>query len=373
VPLQESCLLSEKKETPRRSGLAPATIFLLLLLIAGIGWGLLHWWSNLQAGRELHAQQQALVAALREEPGLVVTETHYGPHLQITGLQDPLARSPASLLAESALQKRQVELAFSPYLDIRPDFALQRARTRLNPPAGVDIEIDAQGRLSVSGIAPNRWVERASLLAATVPGVNAYDDSRLLSHDAHLLQRAMEVLKPGDSATLTAQNGRLVVQGQAPQAWIKQLQTLSADLPYLKSLDLQVKPLEQAQLDALLMRLDNSHLLFAEGTLLQPSEETYALELAKQLQQALLLGDQLGYWIQIVVTGRTDGVGTLVYNDQLALARALIARDILILQGVPAERLRIQTSPGLPGNSDPAMRRAELSMLVHDAPQPEVQ
>jgi len=373
VPLLESCLLSEEKETTRRSGLAPATIFLLLLLIAGIGWGLLHWWSNLQAGRELHAQQQALVAALREEPGLVVTETHYGPHLQITGLQDPLARSPASLLAESALQKRQVELAFSPYLDIRPDFALQRARTRLNPPAGVDIEIDAQGRLSVSGIAPNRWVERASLLAATVPGVNAYDDSRLLSHDAHLLQRAMEVLKPGDSATLTAQNGRLVVQGQAPQAWIKQLQTLSADLPYLKSLDLQVKPLEQAQLDALLMRLDNSRLLFAEGTLLQPSEETYALELAKQLQQALLLGDQLGYWIQIVVTGRTDGVGTLVYNDQLALARALIARDILILQGVPAERLRIQTSPGLPGNSDPAMRRAELSMLVHDAPQPEVQ
>jgi OOP family OmpA-OmpF porin len=366
APLLQSCLLSEQKQDTQRKGMAPATLVILLLLLGAVSWGIYHWWSQAQAEKALHTAQESLVAALRAQPGVVITETRFGPHLQVAGLRDPLATAPASLLAESALDAGQVSLQFRPYLDVSPEFAQQRAVARLMPPAEVKIQVDEQGTLSASGVASVKWAQRASLLAASIPGINAYDDRQLITHDQYLLQQARQRLAPGEEVTLAVKEGRLQIRGQAPLAWIQGLEQQAATLPHLQSLDVQVQSLEQQELNALVQALDGRKLMFVEGTLLDPLQESAVAEISDALHRSLLLAQPLGYSMQVLITGRTDGVGSIGYNEQLALARALIVRDTLIQRGLPEQLFHIQTLPGRPGLNDPAWRHAELRLLLND-------
>ena len=367
--LLESCLLSEHKDSTSKKGLAPATLILLLLLIGVITWGLYEWWSSAQQQRELRERQESFLSALRDQPGLVVTETDFGQTLQVQGLRDPLAISPASLLSEHGLPAAQVDLQFRPYLDVSSSFALQRAEARLLPPETVKLEMDEQGRLSVSGIASNRWIERASLLAAAVPGISAYDDSRLLSHDQQLLQEAQRTLNPPDNVQLSVDQGILLVAGQAPLAWTQGLSGRASKLVGLKGLKIEVQVDEQLQFQALRQQIEGSGIQFIEDTVFDRAQEQHAANLAATLQRLLLLADALGYSVQAVIIGRTDGLGSPIYNEQLALARALIARDTLILHGLPGNLFQLQTAVGQAGLANPKRRRAELRLLV-SAPQP---
>jgi len=367
--LLESCLLSEHKDTGRKKGLAPATLLLLLLLIGAIVWGLFTWWSGAQEKRELRAKQEGFLSTLRDQPGLVIAETHFEPKLQVRGLRDPLAVSPASLLGQHDLPASQVDLQFRPYLDVSPRFALQRAKARLLPPDTVRLEMDEQGTLSVSGVASSRWIERASLLAAGVPGINAYDDSELLSHDQQLLEQAQRTLNPPDKVQLSVDQGVLHVEGQAPLAWTQGLPNSASKLARLLGLNIQVQTDEQLQFQALRQDVEGSGIQFIEDTVFDSAQEQQAAALAGRLQQLLFLADSLGYSVQAVIIGRTDGLGSPVYNEQLALARALIARDTLIMHGLPSNLFQLQTAVGQAGLADPRQRRAELRLLV-SAPQP---
>jgi len=365
-PLLDSCLQSAHKEGTQRKGLAPATLVILLLLIGALAWGLYQWWSKAEAQRELRERQQQFINALRQQPGLVITETRFDESLEIDGLRDPLAPSPASLLDGHGLQADQVKLAFRPYLDVSPAFALQRANERLQPPDGVKLALDDKGTLRVTGVASNRWVERASLLAAGVPGIQSYDDSQLLSHDQQLLQEAQRLLEPNDTTRLSVHDGILSASGQAPLAWIEGLAVRTSQLTGLRGLNLQVQAEEQLQFEQLRQELEGSGLQFVEGTVFDPVYEKHAEALAEKLQRLLLLADPLGYAVQVMVIGRTDGLGSPLYNEQLALARALIARDKLTLLGVPGNIFQVQTAVSQTTLSNPTLRRAELRLLISD-------
>ena len=71
----------------------------------------------------------------------------------------------------------------------------------------------------------------------------------------------------------------------------------------------------------------------------------------------------------ILVTGHTDTVGGLAYNDKLSLARAERLREMLIALGIPAERIQaagrgkreplVATDDNVP---EPRNRRVEISV-----------
>ena len=71
----------------------------------------------------------------------------------------------------------------------------------------------------------------------------------------------------------------------------------------------------------------------------------------------------------IVVIGHTDTVGVGTANDQLSLARAERIREVLVAQGLPAERIRMAGRgerellvPTADGVAEPRNRRVEINV-----------
>ena len=85
-------------------------------------------------------QWQAYVARLRDEPGIVVTQSEVrdGKFI-LSGLRDPLAIDPLSLLGEAGIDPARVEAHFDPYQGLDPQFVLERLQASLNPPPGVTL------------------------------------------------------------------------------------------------------------------------------------------------------------------------------------------------------------------------------------------
>lgn len=361
----ESCLLSEEKKEKKRGGLAPATLFILLLLIAGLAWGGYRWWMDWQADKALHTAQQQFVETLRAQPGIVLTETRFDQQtLLVSGLRDPLAASPAALLQQSGLQATQAELDFHPYLDLGSRFALARARTRLKPPPSVILAISEQGELRGQGVVDRGWIERAELLAPTIPGVSHWSGDGLISLDRKLLQDAREALLPPPGIELEVRRRELNIHGHAPLGWIARIDQRLAHMAELQGLVVQVDADEQLQFDNLLQQLDGAHLAFSEGAVFDDAELQRASEFASGLHRLLALAGQLGLRLQVLVIGRTDGIGVASFNEQLAAARSLSARNYLVQQGLPESLFQLQTAVSPGGITDPALRRADFHIRV---------
>ena len=99
-------------------------------------------------------QWQAYVARLRDEPGIVVTqsEARDGKFI-LSGLRDPLAIDPLSLLGEAGIDPARVEAHFDPYQGLEPQFVLKRLQASLNPPPGVTFAVDGD-RIVAQGVGP---------------------------------------------------------------------------------------------------------------------------------------------------------------------------------------------------------------------------
>ena len=117
------------------------------------------------------------VEALKAEPGIVVVSTgrRDGKFL-VSGLRDPLARDPASLLEHSSLAPADVDGHWDSYYAAGPSLALARAHQVLQPPNGVTLELK-NGVLSATGVAPLSWLAEAARLAPLIPGVTRLDAS----------------------------------------------------------------------------------------------------------------------------------------------------------------------------------------------------
>lgn len=167
-PTLEACLHAEyqKDAAPRRRlrplALAAAVVAILLVAWAAFAYRARSRWNQ-------------YVDALNAEPGIVVISSgKRGGKYMISGLRDPLARDPATLLAAYALSPGDVDTAWKPYQAAAPSLALARARQVLQPPGGVTLDLK-DGVLFASGPVPLAWLAEASRLAPFVPGVTRLD------------------------------------------------------------------------------------------------------------------------------------------------------------------------------------------------------
>lgn len=123
-PMLEACLLGKGEAAPPRKGgsfMARALLFGVpsLAILALIGWATYAFvterkWSDFER-------------RLGNEPGFVLTsaETRSGVH-QISGLRDPMAADPVTLLRSSGLDPSKAAFHFADYHSLDPRFAQQR-------------------------------------------------------------------------------------------------------------------------------------------------------------------------------------------------------------------------------------------------------
>lgn len=360
----EKCLISQQREDENRRRRSPLLPLLALLILGALAWWGWNQWEAHRAAQALLEREQALISQLEKAPGVTLSKVDYGPTLRIRGLKDPLAPSLDPLLADSGLQPSQIDLQMRPYLDLDPALILERARRKLKPPPSVTLSLD-QGRLILRGSADEAWIARARLAAPLLPGVNEVDDSALVSPDQHLLQEAKRRLAPPpEGVTIAAHDGRLRLSGQAPLEWIAGIDNKLQGLPGLKGIDRQgLVAAEETEYEALRSRIDQRAIYFIDsGSELGEEQRPLLDALARELRRLQQLGEKLGRPFRVIITGRTDGVGSAAYNSALAEARAQAIREQLVSRGVPAELLKTRTRIEQRPILDPQLRRVELAI-----------
>jgi outer membrane protein OmpA-like peptidoglycan-associated protein len=167
-PMLEECLatvLSTSRERKRRTKAAwlPWAIGATILLVALL-------WLKIRAEQ----RWDQAVASLRSEPGIVLTSAEReGGRWRFAGLRDPLAREPATLLAGAGTDTTSIEQRWEPYLSLRPQLVLARARRTLAPPATIAMALEGD-TLRLRGSAPFQWTV-ATARSGLPPGVAALD------------------------------------------------------------------------------------------------------------------------------------------------------------------------------------------------------
>ena len=181
-PLLEECLATvvatdRERDGRRRVAWMPWALAALLLAVVLGGLAL-----------RARLRWDRAVARLRSEPGIVLTQAERdGGRWRFAGLRDPLARDPAVLLA-GLVDTGRVEQRWEPYLSLRPELVLARARRSLVPPAGVKLALTGD-TLRATGSAPLDWVASVGRRAVLVPGVSALDLSGVASEMPAALTR----------------------------------------------------------------------------------------------------------------------------------------------------------------------------------------
>ncbi len=202
----ESCIQAKYLEQEKK--LSPALIIsLLIVLFAGGAW--------IYITVSEQNKLDAYVHLLELEPGIIVTtvDKQDGKYF-ISGLRDPMAVEPDSLVRQSGLNTEQIVTRMELYASMDEHFILQRAKSILLPPETVTLSLD-QNVLHASGHATYSWIVDAAKIVRGLSGISHYDDTELSNSD-------LVVLNAPDSVKLSLVNGVLTATGKAPYLWILQ-------------------------------------------------------------------------------------------------------------------------------------------------------
>jgi outer membrane protein OmpA-like peptidoglycan-associated protein len=120
LPILEECLRAEYRQDQRSSRKESAWLVVAVVVVALLAW----------AGFSIRRSQREAryVNALRAEPGITVVSTsREGGKFVVSGLRDPLARDPQSLVAGIGLDANDVAGRWSPYYSLDPAFVVARS------------------------------------------------------------------------------------------------------------------------------------------------------------------------------------------------------------------------------------------------------
>jgi len=163
----EECLKTEYRAEDRRGRSKGAWTVAGVIAVALLAWAVLAY----RAG----AREARYLAALRAEPGItVVSSSREGGMFVVSGLRDPRARDPRTLLAGTGLAEDRVRGQWAPYYALEPSLVVSRAADVLQPPTGTTLTLN-DGVLSATGMPTVAWVREARRLAPLVPGVTTFD------------------------------------------------------------------------------------------------------------------------------------------------------------------------------------------------------
>jgi outer membrane protein OmpA-like peptidoglycan-associated protein len=275
TPLQRDL---QQQEGTREKQLSPWLwiLPLVLLLLAG-GWVIRRTIVRLRV--------DGYVQRLREEPGIVVANAELrNGKWQISGLRDPLAADPVTLLSQSKLNSKRVAFHWESYQALNPAIVLRRLAASLNPPPSVSLSLKGD-TVEVTGSVPQYWVERARTLVAALPAGSPKVD----------LSGLRDVQDPDFIRLRDAIQGHIIAFDS------------NADRPARG---------EDATLDAV----------------------------ADEFHQLMLVTKRLGFSARMMISGHADAVGNETTNLSLSAARAEVVRSMLKSRGIAPELLTVRSA-----------------------------
>ncbi len=172
-PLLRACLISAASPQRGRNTVGKVVAAVCLLLVA-----LLIASATIAQLRARSVFRQA-IAALEEEPGLVVLEARREhDRYRVTGLRDPLSREPTEVLRRRALDPGRLVGSWLPFYSLEGPLIERRAESALQPPPSVALRY-RDGTLEATGKASWSWVQRARRGALLLPGVSRFSTEGL--------------------------------------------------------------------------------------------------------------------------------------------------------------------------------------------------
>ncbi|MFC2173291.1 OmpA family protein, partial [Acidobacteriota bacterium] len=296
-PHLEACLLTEyeKKSSPS---------YLPVCLLAGAIILILSFWGFLSVRNGMRWRQY--LQLLDQEPGVVVVETEKrGGTYHLSGLRDPLARDPDTLLEKAKVDPQDFKADWETYHALYPPFILARSKEVLNAPDTVELTLE-DGVLQAQGTASRQWIDQAGRLATVIPGVTGFRDVGL----------TVIGTKTDDSS---------------PVAY---------DVPENREVEFLTKAVERK-----IMFFGKSSSSLGLG------QERELFDLAENLKRLDKVAAGSGKRIRVIITGHTDSIGSTEINNKLSLGRAQHVLSNLESKGVPA---RLLTGVGV-GSSEPLL------------------
>ena len=268
------CIRQQVQPPERR--LSPWLWALPLLLLALIGYWL--------AGRYLDDQRVAdYVERLRAEPGIVVTnaERTHG-RWQISGLRDPLATDTRELRQRAQVDPALITERWEPYVALSPGIVLRRLRASLPVLPTVRLALE-NNVIHVRGGAPPDWIEKARILARTLPaGAPPVDLSDVTDvEDPEYLKLREDI-----------QSRRIYFSSGAPNPNAGQ-----------------------------------------EATLDQIAANTKAI---------MEVAHRLGFSVRLALVGHADATGNQTANLGISIARAEVVRSLLRSRGIAPELMSVR-------------------------------
>ncbi|PWQ97205.1 hypothetical protein [Leucothrix pacifica] len=183
-PILANCLRVKKKEgasentKSNESGKAvkkPNKIIWLLLppLILGLVYSLYNSHQTIKNWQDVQSK-------LSSEPGIIITNaTESDGQYRISGLYDPLAKSPDSVVNSDIMSSLPLELNFKPYLSLEPEIILKRVHKSLLVPNTVKLRL-VDNTLFASGQASSDWIKEFRLRAPLFEGVKVVNLNQLM-------------------------------------------------------------------------------------------------------------------------------------------------------------------------------------------------
>ncbi len=256
------------------------------------------------------------VDVLREQPGYTITSIHRGwfsRYYEIRGMRDPQSEDPFALLQNQGLNPALADFQLGRYYALDDALVTKRARTLLEPPAGVTLAVES-GVLRVRGEAQVEWVRQLDSRAPMIAGVRAVDTSGLLL--------------PGQSEFVRARG-----------------------------------------------ELAGARILFSEGSAEMRADQKAGLgEVAELLRTLERLAKEMGEDLSVETVGHTDSTGPDATNLRLGQYRAARVAQALTRAGLRASIFRVRSvgsSDPLAGEGSEAERqinRCVTFRVVRPAP-----
>ncbi len=368
----------QQGETKKAGFFTLPIILILLSVLALMGWSAWSWYQD-------KTYRAAVMSNLDAQPGIVLMsldETDDG--YRVRGLRDPLSEDPKQTLATAGIASDELAWQWRPFQSLDSEIVLLRARRVLEAPESVSLSL-SEGVLSAKGVATQEWQSRAAILAQSLAGVHRYDFANLYLDSADTLRRALVALRPESRVTLNVEKGVLSASGVAEPEWVSRAQRdwssikgvkkfvtdelqvwdayllssatallnplagitlevkqrnlqISGVAPLawkrgvrerLSGLDglrrIEMKPLQVAeyvQARKLAANIEGRSLSFVENISLYSGSLETLDQIGAWVQQLQILSEQTGIDFLITVTGYTDKVGTVIFNQKLSVERA---------------------------------------------------
>jgi outer membrane protein OmpA-like peptidoglycan-associated protein len=354
LPLLEKTLQSESKPEAQKKQqrlLSPPLIVILgVILLATLGWGYRHF--------QYQQRLSGYIDALQNAPGIVVISSQrQDGKLFIYGMRDPLAEKPQEIAQGFDLSDEEVEIFWTAYHDLSPQFVEQRVRQRLAPPSTVSVRLQDEV-LYLSGHALPEWIDKAGV-SGIAPGIERLVMDELLETDQFLLALAVRELGQPDNVTLTVQKRVLLVMGGVNTKTYEALQQRILDLPIsdeaFASFDTNGLINIERERNVVIEEIEKTKLYFSsKSAKFVTGQETALDALLEAVQQLLLLSEGLRQSVHLQIIGNTDGRSSKIYNQQLGQRRAEKVLNWLHSQGIDKDKLII-TPPAVIrfGGSEP--------------------